>query len=130
MAPAGRQKVEQAVTQYQTHNTWNMTEASWCIYTLICQLTGPVTNHCPANGLGHLRMVEHSNVHIISLQLVIHGYACEHWLIATETYDRIPASVIARTFVGRGGTPFGRSTIDIVYKLRMHIITTFPLPSP
>ena len=81
---SGRQKVKRAVTQYWTRNTWNMTEASWCIYTLICPLTGPATNHCPGNGLGHFRIVERLNVHIISPQLVIHYYTCEHWLIATE----------------------------------------------
>ena len=90
VAPAGRQKVEWAVTQYWTCNTWNMTEASQCIYTLICPLTGPATNHCPGNGLGHLWIGEHPNVHIILVQLVIHYYASEHWLIATEPYDRIP----------------------------------------
>ena len=65
-----------------------MNEASQCIYTLICPLTGAATNHC----LGHLWIVECPNVHIISLQLVIH-YACEHWLISTELYDRIPTMV-------------------------------------
>ena len=83
-------KEELAVTQYRTCNTWNVTEASRCIYTLICPLTGPATNHCPGNGLGHLKIVERPNVHIISLQLLIHYYAWEHWLIATEPYDRIP----------------------------------------
>ena len=61
-----------------------MTEASSCTYTLICPLTGPATNHCPGNGLGYLRLVERPNVHIISLQLIIHYYACERRLIATE----------------------------------------------
>ena len=70
-----------------------MTEASRCICTLICPLTGPATDHCPGNGLGHLRIVEWLNVHIISLQLIIHGYVCEHWLIATEPYDRIPTEL-------------------------------------
>ena len=51
-----------------------MTEASRCIYTLICPLTEPATNHCPGNGLGHLRIVERPNVHIISLQLVVHDF--------------------------------------------------------
>ena len=86
---ACKQKVEWAVTQYRTCDTRNMTEASWCIYTLICPLTGPATNHCPENELGHLWIAEHPNVHLISLQLTIH-YACEYWLIATEPYDRIP----------------------------------------
>ena len=67
-----------------------MTEASRFIYTLICPLTGPATNCCPGNGLDNLQILEHPKVHIISLQFVIHGYACEHWLIATEPYDRIP----------------------------------------
>ena len=71
-----------------------MTEASWCIYTLIYRLIRPTTNHYPGNRLGHLWIVEHPNVHIISLQLVIHGYACEHWLIATESYVRIPTHII------------------------------------
>ena len=66
-----------------------MTEASQCICTLICPFTGPTTNHCQGNRLGHLRIVEYPNVHIISLQLLIH-YTCEHWPIATEPYDRIP----------------------------------------
>ena len=73
-----------------TRNTWNITEASRCIYTLICPLTGPATNPCPGNGLGHLLIVKRPNDHIISLQLVIYIYACEHWLIAAEPYDRIP----------------------------------------
>ena len=89
LASSSQTKVEWVVTQYQTHNTWNMTEASQCMYTLICPLTGPATNHCPGNGLGHLQIVEHPNVHIISLLLVVH-YAYEHWLIAIEPYDRIP----------------------------------------
>ena len=29
--------------------------------------------------------MERANVHMISLQRVIHYYACENWLIATET---------------------------------------------
>ena len=33
--PAGKQKLKRAVTQYQAHNTCNMTEASQCIYTYI-----------------------------------------------------------------------------------------------
>ena len=75
------------LTQYQTHNTWNFTEGIPC--TLICPLTGPTTNHCPGNGLGHLQIVERPNVHIISLQLVIHDHTCQQWLIATEPDDRI-----------------------------------------
>ena len=67
--PSWQTKVEWAVTQYRTRNTWNMTEASRCIYTLICPLSGPTTNHCAGNGLGHLRIVECPNVYIISLQL-------------------------------------------------------------
>ena len=70
-----------------------MTEASRCIYTLICSLTRPATYHCPENGLGHLQIVECPNVHMISLQLVIHDYTCEHWLTATEPYDRIPTGI-------------------------------------
>ena len=66
-----------------------MTEASWCLYTLICLFTRPATNYYPGNGFGHLRIVEHPNVYIISLQLVIQSDTCEHWLIATESYDRI-----------------------------------------
>ena len=66
-----------------------MTEASRCIYTLICPLAGPATNHCPGNGLGHLWIVECPNVHIISLQLIILDDAGEDWLIASEPYDRI-----------------------------------------
>ena len=34
--------------------------------------------------------MERPNVHIISLQLVIHDYTCEHWFIATEPYNKIP----------------------------------------
>ena len=80
-----------------------MTEASWCIYTLICPLTEPATNHCPGNGLGHLRIVECPNVYIISLQLIIH-YACEHWLIAIEPYDKIPTEEILHRLLGQTKT--------------------------
>ena len=96
-----------------------MTEASWCIYTQIYPLIGPATNHCPENGLSHLQIMERPNVHIISLQLVIHYYTCEHcgrpihsalchieamsfvnyytcehWLIAIEPYNRISTLTI------------------------------------
>ena len=75
-----------------------MTEASRCIYIVIYPLTGPAANPCAGNGLDHLWRVERPNVYIISLQLVIHYYyACEHWLIATEPYNRIPTRVILRT---------------------------------
>ena len=70
-----------------------MTEASQYIYiySLIYPFTGPATNHCPENGLSHLRMMECSNVLIISLQLVTYRfYANEYWLIATKLYERIP----------------------------------------
>ena len=87
--PAGRQKVEWAITQYRTCNTWNMTEANRCIYALICLFTGLATKNWAWNGFGHLWIMERPNVHIISLQLIIH-YAGENWLIATETYNRIP----------------------------------------
>ena len=75
-----------------------MTEASRCIYTLIFPLTEPATNHCPGNELGYLHIVERPNIHIISLQLVIHYYTCEHWLIATEPYDRIPTTSLTEGF--------------------------------
>ena len=65
-----------------------MTEATWCIYTLICPLTGPAINHSPGNGVGHLWIVKRPYDHIISL--VIRHHACEQWLIATEPYDRVP----------------------------------------
>ena len=74
--PTSRQKIEWVVTQYWTCNTWNMTEASQCIYTLIFPHTGPATNHCQGNGLGHFQIVERPYVFIISLQLIIHYYAC------------------------------------------------------
>ena len=71
-----------------------MTKASWYIFTLIYPFTGPATNHCPKNGLSHLRIMECPNVHIISLQLITHRfYANEWWLIATELYKRIPTSL-------------------------------------
>ena len=95
---ASRQKIKWAVTQYRTCNTWNMTEASWCIYTVIYSLTGPATNHCPEIGLSHLWIVERPNVHIISIQFIIHYYACEHWLIATKPYDRIP-TIMCQLFI-------------------------------
>ena len=69
-----------------------MTKASRCVYTLIHPLTGPANNHQQENGLSHLQIMEHPNVHIISLQLVIHYLTCEHWFIATEPYDRIPTA--------------------------------------
>ena len=70
-------------------DSWNLTEASQCKYTLICPLTGPATNLCPENGLGHLRIVEGPDVHVISPQLLIHHHACEHRPIATVPYDII-----------------------------------------
>ncbi len=74
--PALRQKIELVVTQYRA---CNMTEASWCIYTLIYPFTGPATNHCSENGLSHFRIMECPNVHIISLQLVTHSfYTCNY----------------------------------------------------
>ena len=53
-----------------------------------------VFNHCSRNRLGHFLIVERPNVHIISIQLLILYYACEHWLIATEPYDRIPTILL------------------------------------
>ena len=78
---AGRREVEWMVTQYWTRDTRNMIEASQCIYALICPLTVPATSHFPGNGLGHLRIVECPNVHIISIPLLIHYYACENKLV-------------------------------------------------
>ena len=54
---------------------------------------GSAINHYPRNGLGHLWIVEHPIVHIISLQHVIHYYTCEDWFIATEPQDRIPTMI-------------------------------------
>ena len=51
-----------------------MTEASQSIHTLIYPFTGLATNHCPENGLSHLRIMESPNVHIISAQFVGHCY--------------------------------------------------------
>ena len=113
--PAGRQKVERAVTQYWTRNTWNMTEASRYICTLICPLTGPATNHCTGNGLGNLQIVERPNVHIISLQLVIH-YAYEHWLIASEFW--IPTINIFLFFICVTRYPTGRREIRLIRSSR------------
>ena len=73
-----------------------MTEVSRCIYAVISPLNGPATNHCPENGLGHHRIVECPNVHRISLQLVIHNDACEHWPIATEPWDWISTKMDKR----------------------------------
>ena len=81
-----------------TRDTWNKTEASRCIYTLTCLLTGPAANHCVGNGLGHLWIVKCPNVHIISLQLFTSTCSSLHmklWLIATEPYDRIPIMIRA-----------------------------------
>ena len=49
-----------------------MTEASQCIHTLIYPFSGPATNHCPENGLSHLRKMECPNVYIISPQFFTH----------------------------------------------------------
>ena len=73
-----------------------MTEASQSIHTLIYPFTELETNHCPENGLSHLRLKECPNVHIISPQLVTHYsffYVCEYWLIAPELYKRIPTKL-------------------------------------
>ena len=56
---------------WQAKIKWLVTyEASQCIHSLIYPFTGPATNHCPENGLGHLRAMEYPNVHIISPQVV------------------------------------------------------------
>ena len=44
------------------------------IYILIYPFTGPATNHCPENGLGHLRIMECPDVHIISFQLITYHF--------------------------------------------------------
>ena len=62
---------EHAWAKYRTRCYWNMTEGSRYIYiyTLICPLTGPATNHCAGTGFGHLRKIEYPNVHEFPFQL-------------------------------------------------------------
>ena len=69
-----------------------MTETSQCIYTLIYPFNGPATNHCPENGLSHLRIMKCPNVHIISPQLVTHSFL-RKWVF-THSYWALPKNTV------------------------------------
>ena len=61
------------------------------MHTLIYPFTGPSSNHCPENGLCHLRAMECPKVYIILPQVVaLLFYANEYSLTANEHYEQIP----------------------------------------
>ena len=110
---AGWQKVEWAVIQCRTCNTWNITEASQCIYTLICPLTGPAINHYPGNGLGHLQIVEYPNVHNAHKT----EYMCYNQTGDISTLEGTPLKLVDKfTYLGSSVESTGKWNICAIIK--------------